>query len=245
MRSKRTSIPSVDAYANAIKDGCLAPAGLRAIQMLYGFPRHAATAGQLAAAMEYKGFGGACLAIGFAGKALAGSLEIAPPCGNNPEENWWSVIADGDGSGQYFLWIMRPQVVEALESLDLVDPNVGVDVRPDERIPDSQLQEGHRIRVEISIHERSREARQKCVAHYGYACVACGFDFQKVYGDIGKDFTTVHHLVPLSEVNESYVVDPVRDLRPVCPNCHAMIHRHDPPMTVADLKERIKQQSCI
>jgi predicted HNH restriction endonuclease len=195
--------------------------------------------------MRYKGFGGACLAIGFAGKALAKALKIGPLYGGNPEENWWSVIADGDGSGRYFLWIMRPQVVEALEALHLVDRNVGVDVRPDEDVPRSQLQEGHRIRIEISIHERSREARQKCVTRYGYRCRACGFDFPKVYGELGKGFTEVHHLVPLAELDESYVVDPIRDLRPVCSNCHAMIHRRDPPLTLAELRRRIRRQSGI
>ena len=241
MKPKRTRIPSANAYGRAINGGCLAPSSLRAVQMLYGFPGHSATAGQVATVMGYRGFGGACLAIGYAGKALASVLRIDPPYGDDPEKNWWSIIADADESGRYFLWIMRPQVAKALEDLHLVDPNLGIDVRSDEVTHDSPFEEGHRIQVEISIYERSREARQKCVTHYGYACIVCGFDFEAVYGGIGKDFIEVHHLIPLSELNKSYVVHPVRDLRPVCPNCHAMIHRHDPPLGIDDLRKRIKK----
>ena len=48
----------------------------------------------------------------------------------------------------------------------------------------------------------------------------------------------VHHIKPLSEINEEYEVDPINDLIPVCPNCHAMLHRQQNgiPMTVERLK---------
>lgn len=121
MRSKRKELPSSAAYARAISSGCLTPSRLRAMQVLYGFPEHTATAGEVARKMGYKGFGGACLAIGYAGKALASALRIDPPYGNDPEKNWWSIIADADESGRYFRWIMRSQLAEALESLGLAD----------------------------------------------------------------------------------------------------------------------------
>jgi 5-methylcytosine-specific restriction protein A len=46
-----------------------------------------------------------------------------------------------------------------------------------------------------------------------------------LYGDTGHEYIQVHHVVPLHVTAESHVVDPVRDLRPVCPNCHVMLHR--------------------
>ena len=46
-----------------------------------------------------------------------------------------------------------------------------------------------------------------------------------MYGEIGKDFIHVHHNIPLNQINEEYVVDYKKDLIPVCPNCHAMLHR--------------------
>lgn len=56
-------------------------------------------------------------------------------------------------------------------------------------------------------------------------CCVCGFNFEKIYGEIGVGYIEVHHLKPLNEINEKYQVDPVKDLRPVCPNCHAMLHK--------------------
>lgn len=45
-----------------------------------------------------------------------------------------------------------------------------------------------------------------------------------MYGPEFAGFIHVHHLRPLSGIGGGYVVDPVEDLRPVCPNCHAVIH---------------------
>ena len=61
-------------------------------------------------------------------------------------------------------------------------------------------------------------------------------DLVKIYGDIAEGFIHVHHLVPLSAIKEDYQLDPVNDLLPVCPNCHAMLHRRKPPFTPEQLK---------
>ena len=89
----------------------------------------------------------------------------------------------------------------------------------------------------MNAYERSRKAGELCVDHYGYDCSVCGFDFGGAYGEVGEDFIHVHHLMPLSEISGEYRVDPVRDLRPVCPNCHAMIHRRTPPYGIEELRE--------
>jgi 5-methylcytosine-specific restriction protein A len=60
-----------------------------------------------------------------------------------------------------------------------------------------------------------------------------------MYGDLGKGFIHVHHIVPISEIGTSYKVDPIKDLVPVCPNCHSMMHRLNPVITIADLKSII------
>jgi len=49
----------------------------------------------------------------------------------------------------------------------------------------------------------------------------------------------------ISSISKGYEVDPENDLVPVCPNCHAMLHRHDPPYTVAELKGKMSQVSSI
>ncbi|MBQ4548658.1 MAG: HNH endonuclease [Bacteroidales bacterium] len=85
--------------------------------------------------------------------------------------------------------------------------------------------EGLRKSVYVNVYERSSEARKKCIQIKGTTCVICGFDFEKIYGDLGKGFIHVHHIVPMSSTNGTYVVNPETDLIPVCPNCHAMLHR--------------------
>jgi 5-methylcytosine-specific restriction protein A len=99
--------------------------------------------------------------------------------------------------------------------------------------------EGGREQKLIFSGKRSRAARQECIEKYGAVCAVCGFDFEKQYGELGKGFIHVHHLVPLSSKTEleSITAD---DLRPVCPNCHAMLHKGKNPPTIEDLKKLIK-----
>lgn len=100
--------------------------------------------------------------------------------------------------------------------------------------------EGARKEVLVNVYERNKEARKECINYYGCKCTICDYDFKKVYGKIGEGFIHVHHLKPLSEINEGYKIDPIKDLKPVCPNCHAMLHRRVPPYTIDELKSIIK-----
>jgi len=95
----------------------------------------------------------------------------------------------------------------------------------EEEIEADKYFEGATKKISVNCYERSPYARKKCIEYYGTKCIVCDFDFEKVYGEIGKAFIHVHHIVPLAEIKSSYIVDPTRDLRPVCANCHAMIHR--------------------
>lgn len=98
------------------------------------------------------------------------------------------------------------------------------------------LEEGHRRTITVNKYERSFIARQKCIEEHGLNCTVCDMNFEKVYGEVGKGFIHVHHVVPLHEVGGSYKVDYRKDLVPVCPNCHAMLHSS----TVEELKELYK-----
>jgi 5-methylcytosine-specific restriction protein A len=92
-------------------------------------------------------------------------------------------------------------------------------------------------RVEVNRYEHSPDARRVCVAHHGTSCAACGFSFEIAYGEIGKDFIPVHHLVPASQLGSAYELDPVTDLVPLCANCHAMAHHGvRTPRSVAELR---------
>ncbi|HLX64215.1 MAG TPA: HNH endonuclease [Planctomycetota bacterium] len=95
---------------------------------------------------------------------------------------------------------------------------------PEEIVESANLWEGVRKTIEVNVYERNKSARNRCIKHFGAACFICGFDFERMYGARGKGFIHVHHTKPLSSIKSSYRVDPIADLRPVCPNCHAMIH---------------------
>lgn len=112
---------------------------------------------------------------------------------------------------------------------------------PDEISKDAtQLCEGAVAQVTVNRYERSASAREVCIAKYGCKCFVCKFVFEAKYGALGAGFIHVHHLVELSSIGEAYEVDPIKDLRPVCPNCHAMLHRRVPALSINELKAMIK-----
>ncbi|MBY3168705.1 hypothetical protein HFO53_13530 [Rhizobium laguerreae] len=107
---------------------------------------------------------------------------------------------------------------------------------PDEPPADATYFEGAVIEVKVNRYERSKGARAACISHYGALCQGCGMDFAARYGERGRDFMHVHHLLPLKQIKKGYEVNPVADLRPVCPNCHAMIHRREPMLSIEELR---------
>lgn len=92
-------------------------------------------------------------------------------------------------------------------------------------IYNSKLDEGVKQSIYVNSYERNPKARAQYIAHHGLDCKVCGLNFENEYGSIGVRFIHVHHIVPLSETKEEYIIDPQKDLIPVCPNCHTMIHR--------------------
>ena len=102
--------------------------------------------------------------------------------------------------------------------------------------------EGEARRVLSTEYERDRRNREICISHHGAKCSICGFDFGATYGPVGEGFIHVHHIVPISKLGPGYRIDPVNDLIPVCPNCHAILHRFDPPMSPDELKTLLTQR---
>ena len=113
---------------------------------------------------------------------------------------------------------------------------------PEEVVDAQTYYEGVTKQITVNVYERSAKARRACITQYGVDCFVCGFNFKSVYGDAGDGFIHVHHLKPLSEVGEEYKLDPVKDLRPVCPNCHAMIHRRIPAYTIKEMKRLLSKK---
>ncbi|NLD38711.1 MAG: HNH endonuclease [Desulfatiglans sp.] len=111
------------------------------------------------------------------------------------------------------------------------------DIQIAEEIPTPEkYSEGAKKTIAINAFERSARARRACIRHHGLNCTACGFNFEAAYGTLGEVFIHVHHIIPIGAVGDEYSVDPVKDLVPICPNCHAMIHRVNPPLTIEQLR---------
>ncbi len=107
---------------------------------------------------------------------------------------------------------------------------------PDEVNEHEVLLEGAVRQVIVNAYERNPVARKKCIEHFGLSCQACGFNFEKEYGEVGRNIIHVHHKRPLSEIGVEYEVDPIEDLIPVCPNCHTVIHLREPAYTIEEVK---------
>jgi 5-methylcytosine-specific restriction protein A len=103
------------------------------------------------------------------------------------------------------------------------------------------LPEGAKTRVEVNRYERNPVNRAACIAIRGSICGACGLDFGRTYGSLGTGYIEVHHIVPVSKMVAGYLVDPARDLVPLCANCHAMVHRRDPPVPLEELRSLLGQ----
>ena len=129
------------------------------------------------------------------------------------------------------------------DGLRYVDnPNKQIDTEKNATDSGVALMEGALRRVMSEERERNRKARQKCIALHGTSCAVCEFSFEGTYGDIGRDFIHVHHRTPISSHSKEREVDPFNDLIPVCPNCHAMLHKEDPPMDPERLRLRMREQ---
>lgn len=128
-----------------------------------------------------------------------------------------------------------------------IDNNMN-DYSGDGLFPESDLPkdyyEGAVYKITVNKYERSSIARQRCIEYNGKKCLVCGIDFEKKYGKLGKDFIHIHHVIPLNKIGKEYVVNYKKDLIPVCPNCHAMLHRKLDGRYISweELRNRLEQK---
>jgi len=103
------------------------------------------------------------------------------------------------------------------------------------------VEDGTKLREHKRI-ERNQKLAKKVKELQGYKCSACGFDFEKKYGEIGKGFIEAHHLTPVYKIKGKKVgLDPVKDFSVLCSNCHRMIHKTQ----FVDRVEEFKAQYVI
>jgi 5-methylcytosine-specific restriction protein A len=101
--------------------------------------------------------------------------------------------------------------------------------------------EGTLSRIQSNKYERSRLNRAICLEIYGFVCQGCDIRMADLYGPIGDGVIHVHHFEPVSLMASPRVLNPALDLIPLCPNCHTIIHKQNPPFTLNELKELIRK----
>lgn len=189
------------------------------------------------------------LQVGRLGKRIIQRLpNVKYPLRKNGDVRYWHILfwgEDAEVKGKYY-WQLRPELKDAFQKL-MNEGNLKIKYEENTDIPQEipeemgmNLPEGAIKRITVNAYERNRKARQLCLKKYGFKCYVCGFDFEAFYGKIGKNFIEVHHIKPLSELNKEYIVDPVNDLIPVCPNCHSMLHRAN--ITVEELRNIVEKK---
>lgn len=94
--------------------------------------------------------------------------------------------------------------------------------------------EGKKTQQLSTVKSRSKKIRDAALAHYRdedshIRCAVCGFDFEEAYGSLGKDYIELHHEHPICQYShegvEQILADAVANMKPLCANCHRMIHR--------------------
>jgi hypothetical protein len=106
-----------------------------------------------------------------------------------------------------------------------------------------EYREGERLRRERVYFARNPGLRDEAIQVYGLHCAACGFDFEAAYGALGKGFIEVHHREQLStqaRLFDAGWTASVKDVRPLCANCHRMAHRRTPPVPIDELAATIR-----
>ncbi|OLV18551.1 HNH endonuclease [Deinococcus marmoris] len=243
-------------YKNAIQTlnlkGKLTPTRAKMLRVQYDASEHTLIEPELTAQMGWSGHKGNS-DYGKLGKLLGAELLDAGP--ESVGQGWpflssgkWRENDDDRWPGERFFWAMRPALAQALEELGLVQKipveqtAAAPEIEPElGDLPPQTYLEGATHQVIVNAYERNRTARQACVDYHGTICSVCDSDLGEFYGPIAYDFIHVHHLKPLSEIGAGYSVNPQTDLLPVCPNCHAMLHRTTPPLTVEQLREMIQE----
>ena len=110
------------------------------------------------------------------------------------------------------------------------------------------VEEGKQIITKTKTYERSRKLRNAAIEHYSHngiiSCDCCGFEFKSFYGDTyGTSCIEIHHMKPIFQYASKTIVQTIdealKNLLPVCPNCHRVIHKNN---ITAELIPVFKQQ---
>ena len=132
-----------------------------------------------------------------------------------------------------------PRRIQLLVPSEIIEKNIVVEKYNNRSVvSQSALKEGQEKFIqEYKYNYRNRRLVDDAKKRWKTSCWVCGFNFFDKYGDFGKDFIEIHHLLP---INEGMRQTSTEDLRPICSNCHRMIHRKKKMLTIQELKEIIE-----
>jgi len=180
-----------------------------------------------------------------------GEKEMGKIAKQRLEENGASFIThSGTDLRTVFNWIVQsesykwyvPETEDEIKNVlsGILDPLVEISQESDE-ISFPEGKEKYRLhRYKERSSKITNLAKQNFLKKYGQLyCQICGFNFSNTYGSIGDGFMEAHHIVPISELNEE-VETKLSDIILICSNCHRMIHRRRPWLSIDEIKALIK-----
>ena len=161
------------------------------------------------------------------------------------------MFARWDSSSPLFTYLGNPKIlkftndIKVSESIRTIKLDLSFQENLDQNWTERDINtfsEGKKTLVLSAKYERNPRLRAECIRIHGFTCKICEFNFEDNFGELGENFCHVHHIKPLSEIGHDHQVDPSKDLIPVCPNCHAMLHRTIPAMLPKDLRALIEEK---
>ena len=155
--------------------------------------------------------------------------------GNHLEQVVWNDFA----SDPYRLQQTVSAIRRSARADRVAEPKPRYGTADEEEFPEGRLltrQHKTRERDPNAVRRKKEDVLQSTGA---LQCEACEFDFEVFYGALGKAFAECHHRVPLSALREEAATR-LKDLAIVCANCHRMLHRSKPMLTVEGLRERLQ-----
>lgn len=226
-------------------EGLLNEFELRQLEVHYHQDGHKITPTELSKLLGEKSHQGVSVRNVWMAKKISNFLGINPPERKDGFNRWWAFLTIAEKKGTHWELQLKPEIVSAIEELELFSDKTEI-IYPEEITDIHFSKEGALKHIQVNGYERDSKARSQCLKYYKrikgkICCIVCEFDFEKAYGDLGKEFIHVHHIVPLYTIGQEYYINPEKDLVPVCPNCHAMLHRNKEVLIVDELKKIVNE----
>lgn len=212
----------------------------QALVFQFSLPARAMTSQQLRDFHTYPRIAASNALYGKLGRLMANVIGFELDTKMSGRNSCWRSLSTGAYVGEHFAWFMRPQLAEALVRLGIVDQYVdGAEELPDPDLPKEVRATEGRLLLRSHL---ARERNQSLVAAKrntasSLDCEICGFSALETYGEA---YCEVHHLIPLAQM-DGRTPTRLEDLAILCANCHRIIHRSNPPLTLNQLRSRLSR----